>query len=142
MASKKINNFKASSIVQSVTIQATAIICFVLSMLTIVKLNLLAKNGVIPPQMKRDIPLLGLIRILKKNQKTLVYSLILNTEEILLAVCYFVNTNTLFSGGNILNLMYSWGIFVYLVLPSFLLFLTRYFLFIKERREYLKNIKS
>ena len=51
--------FKVSSKTQGVTAGITAITCISLSIATIVKLNLLRRNGTISQQHKREIPLLG-----------------------------------------------------------------------------------
>jgi hypothetical protein len=117
--------FKVSSKTQGVTAGITAITCISLSIATIIKLNRLRRNGTISQQHKREIPLLGKNKDLILIKKFSVYSVTLTSLEAILAVTYIMNDQALLTGGNIFNQIYGWTIFLYMLAPPILLFLTR-----------------
>ena len=116
--------FKVTSKTQGMTTGLTAIICITLTIATIIKLNLLRRNGTISQQHKREIPLLGKNKdLIFKNIS--VYSVTLTSLETILAVSYIIHEEALVTGGNIFNQIYAWTVFLYLLAPSILLFFTR-----------------
>ena len=133
--------FKITLKTQGVTAGITAITCITFSIATIVKLNILRRNGTISQQHKREIPLLGKNKdlILKKFS---VYSVTLTSLETILAVAYVVNDQALLTGGNIFNQIYGWTVFLYMLAPSILLFVTRLnWYFEKNRSFFSKNVR-
>jgi hypothetical protein len=117
--------FKITVKTQGMTAGITAIICIILSISTIIKFNQLRRNGTISQQHKREIPLLGKNKALIKKKFFSVYSVTLTSLETILALAYFINDQVLLTGGNIFNQIYGWTVFLYLLAPSILLFLTR-----------------
>jgi hypothetical protein len=71
------------------------------------------------------------IDIFEKKFFFLVYSSILTFEMVIMGFCYTANKPSNLTGGdNFFSITFSWAIFLYLLSPSVLLFLTRYRLFV------------